>query len=46
MKFFLSIATIAVYAVAFLSLVACSNDKSIVGIEIGNPNLAENDTTL
>ena len=45
MKFFLSIATIAVYATAFLSLVACSNDKSITGIEIGNPSLADSDTT-
>lgn len=45
MKFFLSIATIAVYATAFLSLVACSNDKSIAGIEIGNPSLADSDTT-
>ena len=46
MKFFLSIASIAVYATAFLSLVACSNDKSVAGIEIGNPSLAENDTTV
>ena len=45
MKFFLSIATIAGYATAFLSLVACSNDKSIAGIEIGNPSLADRDTT-
>ena len=45
MKFFLSIATIAVYATAFLSLVACSNDKSIAGIEIGNPSIADSDTT-
>lgn len=45
MKFFLSIATIAVYTTAFLSLVACSNDKSMAGIEIGNPTLAEGDTT-
>ena len=44
MKFFLSIATIAVYATAFLSLVACSNDKSIAGIEIGNPSIADGDT--
>lgn len=44
MKFFLSIATIAVYATAFLSLVACSNDKSMAGIEIGNPSIADGDT--
>ena len=45
MKFFLSIASIAAYAAVFLSLVACSNDKSMAGIEIGNPSLAEIDTT-
>ena len=46
MKFFLSIASIAVYATVFLSLVACSNDKSVAGIEIGNPSLADADTTV
>lgn len=45
MKFFLSIASIAVYAAFFLSLAACSNDKSLTGIEIGNPSIADNDTT-
>ena len=44
MKFFLSIASIAAYVAVFLSLVACSNDKSMAGIEIGNPSLAEIDT--
>ena len=49
MNFFLPIATIAAYAVTVLSLtvsfVACSNDKSMAGIEIGNPELADADTT-
>ena len=44
MKFFLSIASIAAYVAVFLSLVACSNDKSMAGIEIGNPAPAEIDT--
>lgn len=50
MKFFLPIATIAAYAITVLSLtvsfVACSNDKSVAGIEIGNPELADADTTV
>ena len=49
MKFFLPIATIVAYAATVLSLtvsfVACSNDKSMAGIEIGNPELADADTT-
>ena len=45
MKFFLSIAAIATYALMALSLAACSNDKSTAGIEIGNPSIAERDTT-
>ena len=45
MKFFLSIASIAFCAVFYLSLAACSNDKSLTGIEIGNPSIADSDTT-
>ena len=45
MKFFLPIAAIVAYAFVGLSLVACSNDKTTAGIEIGNPSIADNDTT-
>ncbi|WP_294984350.1 carbohydrate binding domain-containing protein [uncultured Fibrobacter sp.] len=49
MKFFLPIATIAAYAITVVSLtvsfVACSNDKTVAGIEIGNPSIADLDTT-
>ena len=44
MKFFLFKAAVAAYALAFLSLAACSNDKSTAGIEIGNPSIADQDT--
>ena len=48
MKFFLPIATIAAYAITVtslaVSLVACSNDKTVAGIEIGNPSIADRDT--
>ena len=43
MKFFLSITTTATYAIAIASMalyVACSNDKNVTGIEIGNPSIA------
>lgn len=39
MRFFLSIATFASLALTGLSLVACSNDESVAGIEIGNPSI-------
>ena len=45
MKFFLPIAAIAFYALVALSLAACSNDRTTAGIEIGNPSIADNDTT-
>ena len=49
MKFFLPISAIAAYAITVVSLtvsfVACSNDKTVAGIEIGNPSIADNDTT-
>ena len=44
MKFFLPIAMIAACAFSALSLVACSKEDSTAGIEIGNPNLADQDT--
>lgn len=39
MRFFLSIATFASMALTGLSLVACSDDKTSAGIEIGNPSI-------
>lgn len=44
MRFFLSIATFASLALTGLSLVACSDDKTTAGIEIGNPSIADKDT--
>jgi len=50
MRFFLSIATFASLALMGLSLVACADDKSTAGIEIGNPTvdnpIANGDTSL
>lgn len=49
MKFFLSITTTATYAIAIASMalyVACSNDKNVAGIEIGNPSIADTDTSV
>lgn len=49
MRFFLSIAAFASLMLTGLSLVACADDKSVAGIEIGNPSLdnpiADGDTT-
>lgn len=44
MRFFLPIVTFASLALTGLSLVACSDDKSTAGIEIGNPSIADKDT--
>ena len=44
MKFVLSI--FAVMCVAFFSLLACSSEKPTAGIEIGNPEVADKDTTI
>ncbi len=44
MKFFLPIAAFT-FTLTALSLVACSNDRSTAGIEIGNPSIAQQDTT-
>lgn len=41
MRFFLNIASVACLSIAALLSVACSDDKNVSGIEIGNPTVAE-----